>query len=67
VKTAPDLMREAARYGVVFDPHECGLNTYERQPYIPRALMLDIEDNLDNVMRLLLGLYYDDKNNASLH
>lgn len=60
-------MREAARYDVFFDPHECGLTTYEFQPYIPRALMLDIENNLDNVMRLLLGLYYSDKNNALLH
>ena len=58
MKTAPDLIREVYEIGAYFTRADCGgfdIRGYGRQDL---GVLDGLEDNVDNVVRVLLGEYY---------
>jgi hypothetical protein len=58
MKTAPALVREAINSLVLVEADRDGLDTYEMLPCISKTVMVEIEGNIENVIRLVMGQYY---------
>ena len=52
-------MRAAIDSLVLIQADRDGLDTYEMLPCISQTVMTEIKDNIENVIRLMMGAYYD--------